>query len=339
MLGASLVIKKGKGHRMRAAWYEKQGPAREVLTVGEMPVPTPGPGEVRIRIVVSGVNPGDVKKRQDAFGYGMSYSRVIPHSDGAGQVDQVGDGVSSEWLGRRVWCYGAQSYRPFGTAAEYTVVPLEQAVPLPETVPMEQGACLGIPGITGHRAVHAAGPVQGRTVLVQGGAGAVGLCAVQLAHRAGAYVIATVRSSSDESSARRAGTNEVLCTGEDLIERVRALAPHGVDHIVEVAFGANIATDIELLTLGGSIASYATDVAVPEIPFWPLVFKNVRLFFLGSDDFPSDAKVSAARDLNNAFEAGWAGFEIAERIPLSDIAKAHELVEHPVRRGRVVVTL
>jgi NADPH:quinone reductase len=137
---------------MRAVWYERQGVAKDVLTVGEMPTPAPGPGEVRIRIAVSGINPGDIKTRQDAFGYGMPYPRVIPHSDGAGQVDQIGDGVSSEWLGRRVWCYGAQSYRPFGTAAEYTVVPLAQVVPMPESMSMEQGACLGIPGITSHRA-------------------------------------------------------------------------------------------------------------------------------------------------------------------------------------------
>ena len=324
---------------MRAAWYEKQGPAREVLMVGEMPTPTPGPGEVRIRIAVSGINPGDIKKRQDSFGYGMHYPRVIPHSDGAGQVDQVGDNVSSEWLGRRVWCYGAQSYRPFGTAAEYTVVPLEQIVPMPESMSMEQGACLGIPGITSHRAVHGAGSVKGRIVLVQGGAGAVGLCAVQLAHNAGAYVIATVRSTLDKASVKRAGADEVLLADEDLIERVRTLAPDGVDHIVEVAFGANIATDIELLALGGSIATYATNTAEPKIPFWQLVFQNVRLFFLGSDDFSSEIKIEAARDINAAFEAGWMGFEIAERIPLVEIAKAHELVEHPIRRGRVVVTL
>ena len=159
---------------MKAAWYEKQGAARDVLVVGEMNDPQPCAGEVRIRIAFSGVNPGDVKKREDAFGVGMPYPRVIPHSDGSGTVDAVGDGVSREWIGRRVWCYGAQSYRPFGTAAEYTVVPLQQTVPLPERVPLEQGACLGIPGITAHRAVHVAGSVQGRTVLVQGGAGAVG---------------------------------------------------------------------------------------------------------------------------------------------------------------------
>src|SRR5580700_469243 len=212
---------------MKAAWYEKQGPAREVLTVGEMPDPAPGPGELRIRIATSGINPGDIRKRQDDFGYGMPYPRVIPHSDGAGQVDQVGDGVSSEWLGKSVWCYGAQSYRPFGTAAEFTVVPAAQAVLLPANVTMEQGACLGIPGITAHRAVHAAGPVSGRTVLVQGAAGSVGLCAVQLARHAAAHVIGTVRASSDQAIAKNAGAHEVLVSDKDLTSRVRALAPDG----------------------------------------------------------------------------------------------------------------
>src|SRR6201981_3389862 len=195
---------------MRAAWYEKQGPAREVFVVGEMPDPRAAAGEVRIRIAASGVNPGDVKKRQDSFGIGMPYPRVIPHSDGAGTVDAVGADVSLEWIGRRVWCYAAQSYRPFGTAAEYTVVPMQQAVPLPETVPFEQGAGLGIPRITAHRAVHVAGAVGGRTVLVQGGAGAVGACAVQLAHRAGARVIATCRTESDKGIAFGAGGGEGL---------------------------------------------------------------------------------------------------------------------------------
>jgi len=153
---------------MKAAWYEKQGPAHEVLTVGEMPMPLAGEGEVRIRITASGINPGDIQKRKDAFGYGMSYPRVIPHSDGAGIVDQVGADVPGEWIGKRVWCYGAQSYRAFGTAAEYCVVLLVKAIPLPESVSMEQGACLGIPGITAHRAVHIAGEVRGRGRAVRG---------------------------------------------------------------------------------------------------------------------------------------------------------------------------
>lgn len=324
---------------MKAAWYEKQGPARDVLVVGEMPEPLPAAGEVRIRIEASGINPGDVKKRQNAFGYGMAYPRVIPHSDGAGRVDQLGAGVSSEWIGRSVWCYGAQSYRPFGTAAEFTVVPVEQIAPLPDKVSMEQGACLGIPGITAHRAVHVGGAVSGRTVMVQGAAGAVGLCAVALARHAGARVIGTVRSASDQPTPKNAGAHDVVLSDKDLTARVRGLAPDGIDHIVEVAFAANIEVDIELLKLGGSIASYATDNATPKIPFWQMVFKNVRLFFLGSDDFPKEAKQQAARDLNAALEAGWSGFEIGERMPLPEIARAHELVEHPTRPGRVVVAL
>jgi len=324
---------------MRAAWYEKQGSAREVLSVGEMPDPSPAAGEVRIRIAASGINPGDIKKRQDAFGHGMAYPRVIPHSDGAGRIDQVGPGVHSEWMGRPVWCYGAQSYRPFGTAAEFTVVPVDQVAPLPDKVSMEQGACLGIPGITAHRAVHVAGPVSGRTVLVQGAAGSVGLCAVQLARRAGARVIGTIRSSAEEETARNAGAHEVVRNDDDqgFKTRMTALAPTGVDHVVEVAFGANLERDLECLKLGGSVASYATDVATPKIPFWPLVFKNIRIYFLGSDDFPNEAKIAATRDLNSALEAGWSGFGIAERIPLSEIIRAHELAERPVRRGRIVL--
>lgn len=324
---------------MRAAWYERQGPAREVLTVGEMPDPIPGPGEVRIRIAASGINPGDIKKRQDSFGIGMAYPRIIPHSDGAGRVDKVGDGVPSEWLGRSIWCFGAQSYRPFGTAAEFTVVPLEKVAPLPNNVSPEQGACLGIPGITAHQAVYVAGPVDGRTVLVQGAGGSVGLCVVQLARRGGAHVIGTVRSPSEEETARNAGAHEVCRNDQDFRARVTALAPDGIDHIVEVAFAANIDADVELLKMGGSIATYATDNATPKVPFWQMVFKNIRVFFLGSDDFPAGVKMSAARDLNAALEAGWSGFQIAERLPLSEVVRAHELAEHPTRPGRIVVTL
>jgi len=324
---------------MKAAWYEKQGAARDVLVVGEMPDPTPGAGEVRIRIAASGINPGDIKKRDNAFGYGMAYPRVIPHSDGAGHVDQLGAGISSEWMGRSVWCYGAQSYRPFGTAAEFTVLPADQIAPLPEGVSMEQGACLGIPGITAHRALNVGGAVGGRTVMVQGAAGAVGACAVALARYAGAHVIGTVRSASNQPTALTAGAHDVVLSDDKLIARVRALAPEGIDHIVEVAFGANIEVDVELLKMGGSIASYATDNPAPKIPFWQMVFKNIRVFFLGSDDFPKDAKAQAARDLNGALEAGWPGFEVAERIPLAEIVRAHELAEHPARPGRVVVVL
>ena len=324
---------------MKAAWYEEQGAARHVLTVGEMDEPQPLAGEVRIRIAASGVNPGDVKKRQNTFGVGMPYPRIIPHSDGAGTVDAVGEGVSQEWIGRRVWCYGAQTYRPFGTAAEYTVVPLKQAIPLPETVPVEQGAILGIPGITAHRAVHVAALIEGSTVLVHGGAGRVGTWAVQFAYRAGARVIATCRSEIDKEIASRAGADEVLLIDEKLAERILGLAPNGVDHIVEVAFGANIKLDVEVLAQGGSIATYATNVAAPQIPFWQLVFRNTRMFFVGSDDVPTEAKIEASRAINQALTAGWQGLYIAEQFSLDDIAKAHEFVEHPTTSGCVTVAI
>lgn len=324
---------------MKAAWYEKQGLAREVLMVGRMDEPVPQAGDVRIHIAASGINPGDVKKRQNAFGYGMPFPRIIPHSDGAGIVDAVGDGVSPEWMGRRVWCYGAQTYRPFGTAAEYTVVPVDQAVPLPDNVSMEQGACLGIPTITAYRAVHVAGSVSGRTVLVQGGAGTVGVCAVQLAHQAGARVIATYRSEHGKGVAMLAGADEVVPADEQLVARVRQLAPGGIDHIVEVAFDANIETDVELLAQGGSIVTYAANEFTPKIPFWPLVFSNVTVFFVGSDDVPAEEKANAAEAMNQALATGWRGFEIVERFSLDEIAQAHEFLEQPAKPGRVILTI
>jgi len=328
---------------MNAAWYEKQGPARDVFVIGKMPDPAPGPGDVRIRVAASGINPGEVKKRQDAYGLGMPYPRVIPHSDGAGTIDRVGEGVSASRIGERVWCYGAQSYRPFGTAAEYVVVPSAQAVPLLDGVSFEQGACLGIPGITAHRAVHCAGPVAGRSVLVQGGAGAVGCCAVGLARLAGARVFAAVRSEADAAVAPRAGAHEVVRTDgrstEEIVGQLRALIAGGVDHIVEVAFDANIGVDAELLALGGSLAAYATRNAAPPIPFRPLLFKNIRLFFLGSDDFPARAKAAAAEALNAMLNTAWPRFEIDRRFSLAEIAATHEYLEARRGSGRVVVTL
>jgi NADPH2:quinone reductase len=294
-------------------------------------------------VAASGINPGDVKKRQDTFGVGMPYPRVIPHSDGAGVIDKVGDGVPASRIGERVWCFGAQSYRPFGTAAEYVVVPAWQAIPLPQVASFEQGACLGIPGITAHRAVHVAGDVSGRVVLVQGGAGAVGQCAVGLARHAGARVIATVRSEQDVVISQRAGAHQVVNTNglrdDKIVEQIQTQAPGGVDHIVEVAFHPNISVDEQLLGIGGSIAAYATGNPTPTIPFWPLVFKNIRLFFLGSDDFPAAAKMAAATALNQIMEGGWPGFEIEGRFPLESIAEAHEAIEGRKVLGRVVLNL
>ena len=190
---------------MRAAWYERGGPASEVLTIGEMEDPRPAPGEVLVRVRASGVNPGEVKKRADWMGFGIGYPRVIPHSDGAGTIEEVGEGVSPSRVGERVWVWGAQSGRPFGTAAQYVALPSEQAVLLPEGVGFEAGACLGIPARTAHRCVFADGPVSGETVLVSGGAGAVGSFAVSFAKWGGAEVIATVGSEGRAEAAMEAG--------------------------------------------------------------------------------------------------------------------------------------
>jgi NADPH2:quinone reductase len=328
---------------VKAAWYERQGPATDVLVVGEMETPEPGPGEVRIRVAASGINPGDVKKRQDAFRVGMPFPRVIPHSDGAGVIDAVGHDVPSSRLDERVWCYGAQSYRPFGTAAEYVVVPARQAVVLHPDVPFAQGACLGIAGMTAHRAVSMGGSAEGRVVLVQGGAGAVGQCAVALARAGGATVIATVRSDRDAETAKSAGAHYVVdvkgVSVDEAAQRILVRAPEGVDHIVEVSFGSNIGIDERVLGLGGSIATYATADPTPTIPFWPLLFKNAHVHFVGSDDFPPEARSAAALALNSALQGGWEGFEIGVQLPLESIADAHVLVEEGRTAGRVVLTV
>jgi len=151
-------------------------------------------------------------------------------------------------------------------------------------------------------------------------------------------VIATCRSESDEDIVFRAGADEVFLANEKLAENIHRVVPDGVHHIIEVAFAANVGTDIEVLAQGGSIATYATNTPMAEISVWHLAFINARLFFAGSDDVPSEAKGEAARDMNRALEAGWPGFEIVERFPLDGIVNAHELIEHPKRSGRVVVT-
>lgn len=328
---------------MRAAWYERQGPARDVLVVGDMVAPEPGQGEVRIRMAASGINPGDLKKRADAFGIGMPFARVIPHSDGAGVVDRVGGGVPAGRLGERVWCYGAQSYRPLGTAAQWTVVPAAQAVRLHDAVDFAVGACLGIPGLTAHRAIHAAGAVAGRIVLVQGGGGGVGVFAVGLARQANATVLATVRSERDAAAAARAGAHQVVRTDgrspAQVLAELRRLAPVGVQHIVEVAFDANIDLDMGILCNGGSIAAYATADPRPPIPFWNLLFKNARLLLLGSDDFPTEAKQDAAASVNMLLKSGWQGVKVAASYALDEIAAAHEFAETKHEPGRVVVTI
>ncbi|MFD7668920.1 zinc-binding dehydrogenase [Streptomyces sp. NPDC059788] len=326
---------------MRAAWYENKGPAHKVFHVGELPTPEPGPGELRIRLAFSGINPGDVKKRQARHGApAPAFPRTVPHSDGAGVVDAVGDGVPADWVGRRAWCSYAQSYRPYGTAAQYTVVPEGCVGALPAGVSAEQGACLGIPGITAHRAVFADGPVAGRTVVVAGALGSVGRAAAVLARRAGALVVGTVTGPGQLAELRELGVDRAVSPGAEAVDAVLALTGgRGADRVVEVALGANAALDARLLAPGGTIAAYATGEPAPALPFWPLAYKNATVRLLGYDDFPREAVRQALPDITAAAAASALRYPVAAVHPLDAVAAAHEAVEHPRAPGRVLLAL
>ena len=324
---------------MRAIWYDRQGPAAEVLQSGEMADPEPGPGDVRVRIRFSGVNPGDTKKRRGWLGSAMPYPRVIPHSDGAGVVEAVGEGVDRSRIGQRVWVYGAQSYRPFGTAAQLTVVPNEQAIDLPDSVPDEVGACLGIPGITAHRAVFADGPVTGATVLVNGVLGSVGALAAQLARWGGATVIGTVRRRDDvEPINNEAIAHAVALDQPHSAAAIRALAPDGVDRIIEVAFSDNVDLDAAVAKNNAVIAAYASRHDRPDFPFWPMLFDNLSIRLLGSDDFPAASKQQAAAELTAAARDGALSIAVGSPLPLGSAAEAHDLVDQGTR-SRVVLSI
>jgi NADPH2:quinone reductase len=327
---------------MRAAWYEHKGPASTVLVIGEMPTPEPGRDEIRVRVAFSGINPGDTKKREGWLGSPMPYPRIIPHSDGSGVIDAVGEGVPTTRMGERVWVYGAQSYRPFGTAAEFVLVPQDRAVPLPDEVDLETGACLGISARTAHRCVFADGPVEGKTLLVAGGAGNVGHAAVSLAHGGGARVIATVGSSSQADMVHSAGADvvidrHVLNLADQIMD---ASGGAGVDRIIEVALGANIALDEQVIVNGGVIAAYASDAdAEPQLPFWPLLFKNVVLRLVGSDDLPTTAEQTAVTEINSSLAAGRLRPVVARRFPIEEIGEAHEMIERGGVTGHILLTL
>jgi NADPH2:quinone reductase len=325
---------------MLAAWYDRQGPAAEVLQVGELPNPEPGSGEVRVRVSLSGINPGDTKKRSGWQGNPMSFPRIIPHSDGAGVVDAVGAGVDRNRIGQRVWIYGAQSYRPFGTAAELTCVPHQQAVPLTDEIPDEIGACLGIPGITAHRAVFSDGPVAGKTILVHGVLGSVSSLAAQLARWGGATVIGTVVRAGDLDGVDASAVSHPVALDNDVAaDAIREHAPGGVDRIVDVAFSDNADLDASVVANDAVIAAYATRADRPELPFWPMLFANVTLRLLGSDDFSAEAKQLAGADLTAAARVGALRIATAPAHPLSDIAAAHDHVDRGPRDGRVLVAI
>jgi NADPH2:quinone reductase len=330
--------------RMRAAWYERKGAAREVLQIGEMAIPTPGPGEVRVRVAVSGINPSDTKGRGGA-GIGpktMPFPRIVPHQDGAGVIDAVGEGVSAARMGERVWIYEAQRGRACGTAAAYVVVPGGNAVRLPDGVSFVDGACLGVPAMTAHRCLFADGPIAHKIVLVTGAAGGVGQYAVQLAKWGGATVIATVSSAEKAAQARSLGADHVISyRDEDVAARVQALTGGaGVDRIVEVAFGANLAVSLQVLKTNGVIATYSSDAdPTPTIPFGQFLGKDVTVRFVLVYIMGEAAHQDAIRDITTALAAGLLHPVAVQRFDLGEIAAAHEAVETGHTAGKVLIDL
>jgi NADPH:quinone reductase len=325
---------------MQAAFYERTGPAREVLQVADIPSPDPAPGEVRVRVLWSGVNPSDVKSRAGLRNPAMPFPRVIPHSDGMGVVEAVGADVPTARIGQRVWLWNAAWGRPHGTACEFVCLPQEQAVPLPDGVADEAGACLGIPALTALHAVLMDGGVAGKAVLVAGGAGAVGHYAVQMASQLGAArVITSVSTESKAALARAAGADDVvLYKDEPLAQRVLALTGgRGVDRVIELDLAANAAANLELLKPGGECVVYGSGAPQVQLPFFPLIAKNLQLkFFIVYHLAPTDRERAVA-SLTRLLARGALQHNIAERLPLAEIARAHELVERGEAVGNVVV--
>lgn len=326
---------------MKAAIYSKQGLAEKVLQVLEIEEILPLENEVQIEIHYSGVNQGEVKKRADTFGVGMPYDKIIPHSDGSGYIRKVGRAIEEKWIGKKVLCFGAQSYRQFGTASQYCCVPLSNVLEIAENVDLKQAAQMGIPGITAHRSVHVGSTEVkqdriNQVVLIQGGSGAVGQCVIAMAKKSGTIVLATVRQEDDFKIATSAGADKVFMANSDLKDKVLLEYPNGIDHIVEVDFAANTETDVAILKQGGTIATYATNQNPASIPFWPLVFSNISIHFLGSDDFSEVSKKTAVQDLAEALAEGWQGLPIGEIYDLDDIAQAHLHIENR-KAGRALV--
>jgi NADPH:quinone reductase len=325
---------------VRAVWYERTGPAAEVLTFGEMATPVAGPGEVRVRLEASGANPADVGRR-GGFYRAMEFSRVIPNSDGAGIIDQLGEGVTRLGLGQRVWLFnGQRNGRAFGTAAEYIALAEHLVTPLPDGLSFAQGATLGIPAMTAWCCLYCDGPIVGQTVLVTGGAGAVGHYAVQFAKWGGARVIATVSSAAKAEQARLAGADLVInYKTDDVVAQALAFTDkRGVDRVVDVDFGGNIATTLGLMAMNSTIAVYATNGnRTPVVPMRELMEKCISLRTLVLFALPPPLLAAAQADISKWLAAGTRIHNIAGQFALSDTAQAHLAVEKGDKLGTVIV--
>jgi NADPH:quinone reductase len=323
---------------MRAAYYEKNGPAAEVLHVGEVDTPQPGSGEVRVKLKTSGVNPSDVKTRAGSARK-IAFPRVIPQSDGAGVIDAVGEGVARSRVGERVWTWNGAWKRPFGTAAEYIVLPQAQAVLLPDEVSFEAGACLGIPALTAWHAIDIAGAKSGTTLLIAGGAGAVSHYAIQFAKARGAIVLATVSSPEKAKVAREAGADVTIdYKTENVGERVMALTKGGVDAVIELDLTANAALLPSVLRPYGTVVVYGTGPQV-QFPGSFCLVNNITVKFMLVYELTADARTRAIEDITRMMEAGRLMHNVAATFPLADIVKAHEAVEQGKAIGNVVMEI
>jgi NADPH2:quinone reductase len=325
---------------MRAAYYEQNGSAREVLRVGEVETPQAGPGEVRVKLATSGVNPSDVKARQGSTRK-ITWPRLIPHSDGAGIIDQVGDGIAKSRLGERVWVWNGQWKRAFGTAAEYIALPAAQAVKLPDKVSFEAGACLGIPAMTAIHVLALAGTDKAATLLVAGGAGSVGEYAIQFAKGLGATVLTTISSPAKAAAAREAGADHVIdYKREDVGERVMELTDkRGVDAVIEMDLAANAKLIPFVLRPKGSVIVYGTGAPTVSLPAYFCLTQSVGVQFLLVYELDTREREHAVSAINRAL----AQCKLINRVAqptyaLADIAAAHEAVERGTL-GNVIVTL
>lgn len=326
---------------MRAAWHTEFGPAAEVLRVGELDAPEPAAGEVLVRVYASGINPLDVKKRAGARG-ALEAELAIPHYDGAGVIEAVGPGVDAARVGERVWLFEGQFGRWLGTAATYISLPASRAVALPENVSFAEGACLGIPALTAHRAVCADGSVAGQTVLVTGAAGAVGSYAVQFAALSGATVIGTVSSAEKAARARADGAAHTInYKNDDVVARVKELTDGaGVDRVVEVELGGNMPVTSRVLKANAVVAAYAS-MAIPEapLPFYPLLRTGPKFEIVACFTVPEADKMQAVADIGGWLAAGRLRHNLGPTFALDDIVAAHEAVERGSVIGGVVIEI
>jgi NADPH2:quinone reductase len=324
---------------VRAAWYDRTGKARDVLVVGEMPDPVPGPGEVRVALKTSGVNPSDWKARMGSRP--MLGPRIIPHSDGAGVIDQVGAGVSAARIGERVWVWNGQWKRTFGTCATMITLASEQAVPLPQNVSFEAGACLGIPALTAYRALTTDGSVAGKSVLVTGGAGGVGHYAIQLARLLGAReILTTISSEAKAGHARAAGADATInYKTENLVERIKALTSgRGVDRIVDLDIAGHGKLIPDLIAKDGIVAAYGTNSQQVGFEFTRMIMTGVAVRFFIVYELARDVREAAIAHLTRLLEVDVL-HAVAATYPLDRAADAHEAVEQGRHMGNVVVTM